>query len=135
MNAFTEWSSDASGINFSIEDEKWFPLRLFFNLLPEAFFLRAVEQLLCGVGLGLEGSGCYFYDPNDPENNPKKEPYEGALFVYDRFNTDEHFEVNISHKDLQNVLRLIARGYVERHPTDELKLRHLFEAKGLKFLD
>ncbi|WP_246362217.1 ribonuclease toxin immunity protein CdiI [Paenibacillus alba] len=53
-----------------------FPVKTFFNAIPDYNFETVIQQMVLGIGSGFNATGCLFPDDLDPH----EEKFEGIMF-------------------------------------------------------
>lgn len=92
-------------------------LAVFFDSLGETNFVRYVDFLTRGIGIGLEGViGCGFPNDLDEYQISQGEGFDGVQFSY----YEEEVEVDVP--TFRKYLRMACNDYLQEHPEDRRQI-------------
>lgn len=93
------------------------PVQILFNAIPDSDFVRYVDALTKGAGLGIQGiTGVMF-----PSNLDEYEVYNGMGFDGVQFTFyDEEVEVDVP--TFRKYLRMACDAYLQEHPADRQQI-------------
>lgn len=105
-------------------NDKYFPVKAFFNEISDNAFVKIIEYMSKGIGHGLNVAYCLF--PGDIE--PDEEPFEGVKFgVFED-------EIIISYQETYNFMKEACAAYIRDFPEDEKYINKLLDEFYKKYI-
>lgn len=96
-------------------NDKYFPVKAFFNEISDNAFVRVIEYLSKGIGHGLNVAYCTFIDDIEPD----EEAFEGVKFgIYED-------EIIINYDDVYHYMKEACISYVKGYPEDTETIKNL----------
>lgn len=104
-------------------NDKYFPVKAFFNEISDNAFLKVIEYMSNGNGHGLNVAYCVFPDNVEPD----EKPFEGVKFgVYED-------EIILEFQEVYYYMKEASNAYIKNFPEDKETINKLLNTFCKKY--